>query len=250
MNKIKINQPYQNFQEFILNIRSYFNTNTQTIHKARNELKIINCNDIDTIVKSFKVPDILRRVVYTYFRDSKAKKSYEYSLKLNEIKEFTPTPIGYIEFYTNGLIEDSYFISEKFDYDFTIREPLLQDNFPSRNEVFKQFAQFTFALHENEILHKDYSPGNILIKKEQGKFIFRVVDINRMEFRKLSIKERLKNFNKLWAKDEYLTNMIKEYAVLCNEDETKCLNIALGYNQKHKDKINMKKRLKGIEVVD
>ena len=236
-----------NFKSFLLDIKEHFISNKQTIHKARNELKTINYNNVDTIVKSFKVPNILRRVVYTYFRDSKAKKSYEYSIK---IKDFTPTPIGYIEFYTNGLIEDSYFISEKFNYDFTIREPLLEDNFKNRDEVFKQFARFTFELHQNGILHKDYSPGNILIKEENDSYIFKVVDINRMEFKELSLNERLKNFNKLWAKDEYLTIMIKEYALLSKANEDECLNIALGYNQKHKDKINMKKRLKGIEVVD
>ncbi len=220
----------------------------QTIHKARNELKIINHNDMDTIVKSFKVPNLLRRIVYTYFRESKAKKSYDYSLKIGA---FTPSPIGYIEFYTSGLISDSYFISEKFDYDFTIREPLIENDFANRDEIFRQFAKFTFDLHENKILHKDYSPGNILIKKDDDdNYIFKVVDINRMEFKDLSLDERLKNFNKLWAKDEYLTIMIKEYALISNEDENECLNIVLKYNQKHKDKINMKKRLKGIEVVD
>jgi len=236
-----------NFKSFLLDIKEHFISNKQTIHKARNELKTISYNNVDTIVKSFKVPNILRRVVYTYFRDSKAKKSYEYSIK---IKEFTPIPIGYIEFYTNGLIEDSYFISEKFDYSFTIREPLLEDNFKNRDEVFKQFARFTFELHQNGILHKDYSPGNILIKEENDSYIFKVVDINRMEFKELSLNERLKNFNKLWAKDEYLTTMIKEYALLSDANEDECLKIALGYNQKHKDKINMKKRLKGIKVVD
>ena len=247
MYKITLNNTHENFRNFVVNIQSYFNINSQTIHKARNELKRINYNDIDTIVKSFKVPNILRKIVYTYFRDSKAKKSYEYSLK---IKDFTPLPIGYIEFYSYGLLDDSYFISERFDYNFTIREPLIQSNFKNRDEVFKEFARFTFKLHEDGILHKDYSPGNILIKEENGNYIFKIVDINRMEFGKLSIDERLKNFNKLWAKDEYLTIIIKEYAVLSKRDEKECLQIALEYNQKHKDKTNMKKRLKGIEVVD
>lgn len=247
MYKIKINQAYENFQDFVLNIQEYFNTNSQTIHKARNELKIINYNDKDTVVKSFKVPNILRRVFYTYFRDTKAKKSYEYSLK---IKDFTPKPIGYIEFYENSLLKDSYFVSEKFEYDFTIREPLVEDDFKNRDEIFKEFARFTFALHENEILHKDYSPGNILIQKNKDTYFFKIVDINRMEFRPLSLEERLLNFSKLWAKDEYLETMIKEYALLMGEDEYECVTQALKLNQKHKDKINMKKRLKGIEVVD
>lgn len=247
MTKYKLNDNYNKFSEFLFNIKEYFNTNEQTIHKARNELKIIQYENMDTVVKSFKVPNLLRRVYYTFFRDTKAKKSYEYSLK---IKEFTPNPIGYIEFYESSLLNESYFISEKFEYDFTIREPLLEENFENKDEVFKAFARFTFDLHENEILHKDYSPGNILIKNDKNGFILKVVDINRMEFRPLSLDERLLNFSKLWAKDEYLEVMIKEYATLMKADVDECVSKAIEYNQKHKNKINMKKRLKGIEVVD
>ena len=136
--KYQLNKKSNNFTDFILNIKSFFNTNTQTIHKARNELKIINFNKIDTVVKSFKVPHLLNKIVYSYFKKSKAKKSYEYSLK---IAKFTPKPIGYIEFYNSGLLDESYFVSEKFDYDFTIREPLLDSKFQDRDEIFKEFFQ-------------------------------------------------------------------------------------------------------------
>ncbi len=247
MYKLKINKNFDAFKEFLINIQLYFNNSEDSIHKARNELKVINHNDTDTIVKSFKVPNLLRRTFYTFFRDTKAKKSYEYSLRL---KEFTPKPIGYIEFYKTGLLFNSYFISEKFDYDFTIRKPLLANDFLNQEEIFKAFARFTFELHQNNILHKDYSPGNILIKKQNDDYIFKVVDINRMEFKSLDLDTRLKNFNKLWAKDKYLEIMIKEYAKQINEDESVCIDIALKYNQNHKNKINMKKRLKGIKVVD
>ena len=58
-----------------------------------------------------------------------------------KIKDFTPKPIGYIEFYKFGLLDESYFVSEKFDYDFTIREPLLDINFPNKNEILKAFCK-------------------------------------------------------------------------------------------------------------
>ena len=245
--KYRINSTHENFKNFLLDIKSYFYANTQTIHKARNELKIIPYNNTDTVVKSFKTPHFLNRIVYTFFRDSKAKKSYEYSLKIGD---FTPDPIGYIEFYESSLLKESYFVSEEFKYDFTIREPLLDSTFENRDEVFKAFARFTHALHKAEILHQDYSPGNILIKKENETFVFKIVDINRMEFRPLELDERLKNFSKLWASDEALTTMLKEYAKVANEDEKRCVKDGLAYNTKHKNRINMKKRLKGIEVVD
>lgn len=245
--QFQLNDAYPSFKDFVLNIQSYFKTSTLSIHKARNELKIITYNETDTVVKSFKTPNIIRRVIYTFFRDSKAKKSYEYSLK---IAEFTPKPIAYIEFYKHALLDESYFISEKFDYDFTIREPLLDAQFEKREEVFQAFARFTYLLHQNGILHQDYSPGNILIKKEADSFILKIVDINRMEFRELNLDERLKNFSKLWAKDDEIKIMATEYARISNEDLNYCINTATAYNTKHKNKINMKKKLKGIEVVD
>jgi hypothetical protein len=71
-----------------------------------------------------------------------------------------------------------------------------------------------------------------------------------MKFKELTLQERLKNFAKLWLLDEDLTTIVKEYAELIHEDEDKCVNIALGYSHALKRKINMKKRLKGIPVVD
>jgi hypothetical protein len=71
-----------------------------------------------------------------------------------------------------------------------------------------------------------------------------------MQFKDLNLNERLKNFSKLWAKDEDLIIIIKEYSKLINKDEQKCIEIAVKYSQGHKDKKNFKKRLKGQEVVD
>ncbi len=248
MTKYTINPNYEvSFKEFLLNIKDNFKKNNQTIHKARNELKVINFNNLDVVVKSFKVPNIINRFAYSFFKSSKAKKSYEYSLKIGD---FTPQPIGFIEFYANGLLEESYFISENFKYDFTIREPLISSYFEAKNELLRAFAKFTFELHQNNILHYDYSPGNILVKKVDDGYRFKIVDINRMKFIPLSTEDRLKNFSKLWMRDEDLSVVADEYSNLISKDSDECIKIALSFSHKHKSKINMKKRLKGIEVVD
>lgn len=243
----KLNSGFENFELFIKNIQTYFKQNNATIHKARNELKILNFNETSVVVKSFKVPHFINKIVYTFFKDTKAKKSYDYSLKIGE---FTPKPIAYVVFYKLGLIEESYFISEEFNYDFTIREPLLNENFEDKELIFKQFAHFTYALHEKGIFHQDYSPGNILVKKVQNEYKFKIVDINRMQFISMSLEERLKNFCKLWAKDKDLEIIAQEYAKCVGKEEAYCIQTALKFSQNHKNKINLKKRLKGIEVVD
>lgn len=245
--KFTINEDFKHFKDFLENIKEHFATSKNSIHKARNEIKVINYQNSDLVVKSFKVPNFLNRIIYTFFRSSKAKKSYEYAIK---IASFTPKPIGYIEFYENTLLANSYFVSEKFDYSFTIREPLLDTNFPSKEKIFKAFAKFSHSLHEAEIYHLDFSPGNILIKEQNGEYIFKIVDINRMKFRPLCNELRMKNFSKLWAKDEDLKVIIKEYAKISGANEDVLLQKALKFSHKHKAKINFKKRLRGQKVVD
>ncbi len=245
--KFILNEEFKKFEYFLCNIKQFFKENSISIHKARNELKVIEHENKKLVVKYFKIPHFINKVVYTFFKKSKAQKSYEYALK---IKDFTPKPIGYIEFYKFGLLDESYFVSEKFDYDFTIREPLLDINFPNKNEIFKAFAQFTFDLHENGIYHLDYSPGNILIKKENDNFIFKIVDINRMKFLNMDLEKRAKNFSKLWAKDEDLEFIAKEYAKIYEKNNEEFISKTISFSKKHKAVKNFKKRLKGIKVVD
>lgn len=247
MIKYKLNTPFENrFKDFLLNIKEHFQTNTQTIHKARNELKVISYDGIETVVKAFKVPNAINKFAYTYLRDSKAKKSYDYSLKIGD---FSPTPIGYIEFYEKGLLTKSYFVSEKFDYDFTIREPLLDDKFENKELILRAFAKFTYELHENGIFHNDYSPGNILIKKDGNSFIFKIVDINRMKFFTLDGESRARNFSKLWARDDELEMMADEYLKYYNSSIDFTRQVCY-YSNKNKRIKNFKKRLKGQKVTD
>ncbi len=235
------------FTPLLENLQRYFENSGQTLHKARNEIRVVDYEGEFYSVKAFKVPHLLNRFIYTFFRDSKAKKSYDYSLK---IAPFVPKAIGYIEEFERGLLAKSYFVSEYFDYDLTIREPLLQRNYPEKEAIFRAFAHFTFTLHEAGILHADYSPGNILIKEEETGYLFKIVDINRMVFKTPTFRERIKNFAKLWAKDEDLTLILKEYARLCGYKPGDVIRQGLAYSQAHKDRKNRKKRLKGEKVVD
>lgn len=247
MKQYKINTNYiDDFQHFVLDIKEYFHQNTNTIHKARNELKVITHNGLDTVVKSFRIPNIINQIAYSFFKDSKAKKSYEYSLI---ISDFTAEPIAYIEFYSFLFFKESYFISKKFDYDFTIREPLLDDNFTDHTNIFKAFAKFTLELHNNNIFHNDYSPGNILIKKEDEEYVFKIVDINRMKFGKLDQEKRAKNFSKLWANDAILITIANEYKLHYSCDDN-FINQVLYFSNKNKKIKNFKKRLKGEYVSD
>ncbi len=235
-------------KDLLLNIKTYFDLDrNETIFQKRNILKRVPFEGREYIVKSFKIPHLINQIAYGLFRDGKAKKSYYNSIK---IIDFVPAPIGYIEFKKGVLLKESYFISEPFEYDFTIREPLTMPDFPNKTAIYHALARFTHQLHQRGVLHLDYSPGNILIKVHQGWYEFKIIDLNRMKFKPLSTQERLENFSKLWASDEDLATIIHEYTKISKINTDNALNIALKASHQHKKKTNLKRKIQGKEILD
>ncbi|MDD5117488.1 MAG: lipopolysaccharide kinase InaA family protein [Sulfuricurvum sp.] len=241
--RYEYNPAFESLKPSFEAIRTIFAQDDHSIHKARNELKIIDIQGIKTVVKSFKVPHVINRIVYSNFRHSKAYKSYHNALRLRELDISTPQPIALIEFFESGLLADSYFISEYFEYDFTIRTPLLEP-LSDREAIFKAFAEYTYELHRKGVWHLDYSPGNILIRRTGDMYAFSIVDINRMEFREITPIQGCENFNKLWASDEELEIMGREYARLSGLDENIAIREMQRHNNANKRVKNFKKRLK------
>ena len=240
-----INDKFRNFKQDLLNIRDIFKNSNESIHKARNELKIIEINGIKCVVKSFKVPHLINKIAYTYFREGKAKKSYLNATKLIQLDVNTPEPIGIIEFFSFGLLQDSYFISIHEPYDFTIRE-VFHHKVEDPEEILKQFAKFTYEIHQKGVWHVDYSLGNILITKEETQYKFSLVDINRMEFKPIEGYDGLKNLNKFWAKnDKDLPLLAREYAKHASLDEDKAIETALKEATELEKRVNLKRQLKG-----
>ena len=245
--KYQVNPQFVRTEDLIIDVQARFADSQHVLHDARNKIKRVAYDGAFYAVKSFKQPSGLKQLWYSFFRTSKAQRSYNYSLK---IANFVPQAIGYVEIYEGKLITSSFFVSELFDYDFTIREVLVNGDHADRAEIFSQFAVFTYRIHEQEILHKDYSPGNILIKQTADGYQFKIIDINRMQFKQLSIEARMRNFCMLWATDDDLANIITKYAAVAAADVDKCQRLARHFNQRNKQFKNFKKRIKGNAVTD
>jgi len=242
---LEYNKNYPNFKDALLNIKTIFSDNAHTIHLARNELKVIEINNISTVVKAFKVPNIINQFVYANLRKSKAYKAYHNASRLHKLNISTPQALGYIEFLNDNLLKESFFISKEFSYDFTIAH--IRDEQPIyKQKVLEDFAIFSYDLHTKGVWHVDYSGGNILIKEEDGNYIFSIVDINRMKFRSITAYEGLENFNKLWFNEEDLTTIAKTYAKLANLNELLAINEILRHDTKLKEKVLFKRKLKSL----
>lgn len=241
--KIILNPTYESLRSFLEELPTNFEKTGEVIYDGRNIVKIIAAPGLDINVKSFKIPNIINQLVYGNFRESKAKRSFEYANILIEKGINTPDPIAYIEEKRGILYNRSYYISVQEQFDGLMRE-FKWGELKGREELLKQFARFTASMHEKGILHIDYSPGNILYKKQGEEYSFYLVDLNRMYFGTVSMKQGCANFCRLWGNREMLTYIAREYAKARNYDEEQCIALVLHYHnkfwksftKKHKDK--------------
>ncbi|MCW9037459.1 MULTISPECIES: lipopolysaccharide kinase InaA family protein [Altibacter] len=210
----------------------------------RNTIKLFELDEITINVKSFKRPNLLNRIVYRYFRKSKAERSYTYANMLLEKGIGTPQPIAYFENSDLLGLKDSYYLSRHLDYDLTYRELVHEPMYPDHENILRQFTAFTWKLHQNRVLFKDHSPGNTLIVKEREGYAFYLVDLNRMEFKPLTFEERIRNFARLTPKKEMVAVMSDEYAKLTGEDYEKIYDLMWELTSKFQEKYHRKVRLK------
>ena len=102
-------------EDFVLNIRENFKADVKVLYNQRNVIKLFKVNGKKYVVKSFKIPHLFNRIIYSFFRKSKAERSYINTKKLESLNIGTPSPVAYIEFYSSFLIKESFYISEYFD---------------------------------------------------------------------------------------------------------------------------------------
>ena len=246
MVKIIRNPAYHSYARLLQDIQTYFQASPTIIHQARNILKVVTFEDKTFVVKAFKRPHFLYKVIYTFFRKSKAKRSCENSQKLLAIGIAAPNPVGYIEKKRFGLLDESYYISEEMPYDFTIREALARQ-MEDVESIYRQFVAFAYTMHQKGVIHRDFTPGNVLITKEGSQYRFAIVDVNRMQFKPVAFKEGVKNFSKFWLSDEDAEFFGSEYAKLAGKKGQKdyAAGLLVALNRKFKTKKILKNKIRG-----
>ncbi len=238
-----INPAYRNIRDYIITIPSIFDHNGQEIYNQRNVIKVFHAPDGTLLnVKRYHIPALANRIIYSIgLRKPKGMRAWTYPLILSNNGIETPEPVAYIEERQLGLIGFSYFISIQCTYNHTLYEMAYATQ-KEYTEMAKALAVFAANMHEKGILHRDFTPGNILWEKSNlGNILFSLVDINRMTFGKVSHKKGLLNLIKLWGPKEFIYILTKEYASIRGIPESKALNIVMnarahfwrGYLKKH-----------------
>lgn len=227
--RVVINPKYEYLQSQIENIPKQFEKEGEVVYDGRNVLKRACVEGIDIVVKSFKKPHLVNRFVYSYFRKSKAARSYFYSMEIMRSGFGTPEPVAMIEQSVCGLLSHSYYVC-RYDDGETVRS-LMSEAVAGNEDKLKAFARFTVDLHDAGILHLDYSPGNILIHSIEHKYRFSLVDVNRMQIlSKIDCDIVCRNMCRLCTSREVLTYIMAEYATLRGWDVSSTIKLALYYS--------------------
>jgi len=244
MHKI-INPLYQDHTKILDHFILNYETEGEPFgNQARNDLRLFQLENEQLNVKSFRIPNLINKVAYRFFRKSKAERSFTYANKLANIGIGTPKPVAFYEFKSFFFFGKSYYISEHLNCDFTYRELTTDFNIPNYEQILRAFTRFTFRLHENNINFLDHSPGNTLIQINKEDAEFYLVDLNRMNFEKMNLDKRIKNFAKLTTHKSMVAIMSDEYAKCINEDYNKLVGLMWQYTQEFQESFHRRRRLK------
>jgi hypothetical protein len=216
----KVNPIFKNNTDAILDSIKGFNYNGILFGNGdRNKIKLFELDGKTINIKSFKIPNVVNKIAYKYFRKSKARRSFEYATILLEKEIGTPEPIAFLENFSFIGLKDSYYVSEHLVTELTYRELVEIPDYPDHDTILRQFSKFCFELHEKGVEFLDHSPGNTLIKKlEDNKYAFFLVDLNRMNFHEnMSFEQRMNNFSRLTPKKDMVAVMSNEYAKFYKE---------------------------------
>ena len=244
--KIVINPQYSDaFADFVRSVPAVFARGGEQIYRSRNVIKIFDVGGTRLCVKSYKEPIFISRVAYTFFRPSKASRAYFNALEVLARGFETPAPVAYIEEKRGGLLSKSYFICLECPYPTDVRHFEHTEKYSVEDrEILRLVGKLSAQLHEREVLHLDFSPGNILYQKIGGDCHFSLLDINRMKFCKVNLREGCRNFQRLRGSDEMFGILAQGYARERGFDEKICTELILKYNKEHVIYLNKRRKFK------
>jgi hypothetical protein len=213
MNHYKVSDEFAELKEFILNLPATFDNNGQVIKDNRNIIRKVSTPQGELVIKNFRGMYFFNRVAYSFFRKSKAERSYINSGILNGRGILTPPNVGWLDCYRWGLLGRSYYLCA-FSPHKTFEQHLKDnpDDQSYKRALYRHLLSFVIKLHRLGINQTDLSLGNILVIPTGEGFEFSMVDLNRVRFHKVSFRQGLQNLRKIELPLEDMNNLIREYA--------------------------------------
>jgi len=149
----------------------------------------------DIYLKEFTVlPNkIIRAFLFPY-----GLKEWKTAIRLKDLNVPTYSPIAFGIEKKYGLINKTYFISEKIPKAVTVKEFLNKNRNMSaenRKSLIKSFSDFILTVHMAGVVHMDLHWKNILVSQGlDGKYQFYLIDLDRVKLKNIiPVTQRLSN---------------------------------------------------------
>lgn len=206
-----INPKFEWYRPYAEQLPEKFSTG-ELIYSDRNEIRRFNINGSAVVVKRFGRVNIIKKIIYTFFRDNKAIRSYRNSEELLRRDVETPLPVAYVETRRYGLLDQLYYVSTEVEGRSVKSEFIDKTDFDHAR--FNAYILFVSSLHEKGILHRDLNPTNVLFYTIGNDDIhFVLIDVNRMNFYDTPVpkEECMENLTLFWNLTPVYFYMLKIY---------------------------------------
>lgn len=241
--KVIVAEGFMALEQAVSQLPDSFGQQGELLYDGRNKVKAVTLGDTPVVVKRFKRPNIIQRVVYTFFKKSKAERAYLYAAMMRERGVLTPQEVAYIEIKRNGLFADSYFVC--LPCHLPPLSSLLRRVDFDRN-IARQLGAAVARWHEAGVLHGDLNLTNILYEKEaDGHCRFWLIDTNRSTFDHATYLHCISNIMRLSHDRPLLQYVVTAYAEARGwqvektvADVMKCLECF----EQHKHRIGLMKK--------
>ncbi len=252
--KVVVNPKYAGLTDFLKTVTERNYSQGTLYRNARNRVEETTVDGHHVVVKIFGKPSLFNRLVYTVFRPTKARRSYEYSLKLLDMGFEVPEPVGYVESYKTGLIHLSCFVCLYSDYrpvaDFISYGERSEKELPACGDFVREFSKFTAALHGSGVIHGEFNRENILYKRESDaagdeKWHFAMIDLNRASFGNKNQRKFALEMGHLGFDITLLAAVVKCYSAIRGVEPRQTLAYAVEQSCRYSRRKRIKKSILG-----
>ncbi|MDD6378241.1 MAG: lipopolysaccharide kinase InaA family protein [Prevotella sp.] len=215
----------------------------ELIYSGRNEIRRFHVGDKTVVVKRFGRMDIIKKIIYTFFRKNKAIRSYRNSMELLRRDVETPLPIAYVETRRCGLLDQLYYVSAETKARDLESEVMDKKTFD--HAILSAYGSFVASLHRRGILHRDLNRTNALFYKDgEGKYHFELIDVNRMTFYDCHVpkKECMENLTLFGPLTPIYKEILKCYA-MAEKWTTEDIQQAIDIKKRHDARWRLRKRI-------
>jgi hypothetical protein len=165
----------------------------------------------DAVVKMFRASGFKR--LKTIFVPGKAARAWRGAAACRAHAVSTPLPMAYLERRARGLVVEGFYLSAYLADAVEIRSLLRELPPDELGRLLAALAKFLGFCHNEGILHRDLSDGNILVRSPRpGAYDLWLIDTNRIRFRRsIPVLFRLRNLIRLGIPPAYQDLFLRLY---------------------------------------